>query len=146
MSQQATERTHLSKYGLVVVDHLPVGTLQMRFSSTRNFLCCGHCKLMTDTQLCCCVEFAHAPIGKQRMHPPRRPSGIFYTSNSGIWQTVWLEPVSLFFFKGLVQGIGFTLSPITRDSYAVQIVDCRQQTTDNRVVIDGCCACRVHRM
>ncbi len=40
-------------------------------------------------------EFSHAPVGKQRVHPPRRPSGIFYTANSGIWQTVWLEPVGL---------------------------------------------------
>jgi hypothetical protein len=30
------------------------------------------------------------PIGKQRQVPDR---GIFYTSSSGIWQTVWLEPV-----------------------------------------------------
>ena len=30
------------------------------------------------------------PIGKQRNVPDR---GIFYTSSSGIWQTVWMEPV-----------------------------------------------------
>jgi hypothetical protein len=30
------------------------------------------------------------PVGKQRQVPDR---GIFYTSTSGIWQTVWLEPV-----------------------------------------------------
>jgi Concanavalin A-like lectin/glucanases superfamily/Glycosyl hydrolases family 2, sugar binding domain/Glycosyl hydrolases family 2 len=30
------------------------------------------------------------PIGKQRQVPDR---GIFYTATSGIWQTVWLEPV-----------------------------------------------------
>jgi hypothetical protein len=30
------------------------------------------------------------PRGKQS----RKPDGIFYTSTSGIWQTVWLEPVS----------------------------------------------------
>jgi len=30
------------------------------------------------------------PRGKQS----RKPEGIFYTSNSGIWQTVWLEPVA----------------------------------------------------
>ena len=29
-------------------------------------------------------------LGKQRAHP----GGIFYTSATGIWQTVWLEPVS----------------------------------------------------
>jgi Concanavalin A-like lectin/glucanases superfamily/Glycosyl hydrolases family 2, sugar binding domain/Glycosyl hydrolases family 2 len=31
------------------------------------------------------------PVGKQRRVPDR---GIFYTASSGIWQTVWLEPVS----------------------------------------------------
>lgn len=30
------------------------------------------------------------PIGKQR----RTPGGIWYTASSGIWQTVWLEPVN----------------------------------------------------
>jgi hypothetical protein len=31
------------------------------------------------------------PRGKQS----RKPEGIFYTANSGIWQTVWLEPVPM---------------------------------------------------
>lgn len=31
------------------------------------------------------------PVGKQRQIPDR---GIFYTGSSGIWQTVWLEPVA----------------------------------------------------
>jgi Alpha-L-arabinofuranosidase B (ABFB) domain/Glycosyl hydrolases family 2, sugar binding domain/Glycosyl hydrolases family 2 len=35
------------------------------------------------------VDGGAFPIGKQR----RNPSGIFYTAASGIWQTVWLEPV-----------------------------------------------------
>lgn len=30
------------------------------------------------------------PVGKQR----NRPGGLFYTGASGIWQTVWIEPVS----------------------------------------------------
>ena len=29
------------------------------------------------------------PVGKQR----NRPEGLFYTGSSGIWQTVWIEPV-----------------------------------------------------
>ena len=41
------------------------------------------------------TEFAHIPIGKQRRHPSRHPSSIWYTSSSGIWQSVWLEPVCL---------------------------------------------------
>jgi hypothetical protein len=32
---------------------------------------------------------ANQPRGKQSL----KPEGIFYSSNSGIWQTVWLEPV-----------------------------------------------------
>ncbi|KJK46875.1 beta-galactosidase, partial [Lentzea aerocolonigenes] len=35
------------------------------------------------------VDGSRYPIGKQR----RNPDGIFYTAASGIWQTVWLEPV-----------------------------------------------------
>ncbi|GAA3309774.1 LamG-like jellyroll fold domain-containing protein [Streptomyces cinereospinus] len=33
---------------------------------------------------------ADQPMGKQS----RNPSGIFYTQSSGIWQTVWMEPVA----------------------------------------------------
>ena len=29
------------------------------------------------------------PVGKQR----NTPEGLFYTGSSGIWQTVWMEPV-----------------------------------------------------
>ncbi|MDQ2584110.1 AbfB domain-containing protein [Saccharothrix yanglingensis] len=36
------------------------------------------------------VDGGSYPIGKQR----RDPGGIFYTAASGIWQTVWLEPVA----------------------------------------------------
>ncbi|WP_258175215.1 glycoside hydrolase family 2 protein [Actinopolyspora mortivallis] len=40
---------------------------------------------VTDTN-----ERGAYPLGKQR----DRPGGIFYTGSSGIWRTVWLEPVS----------------------------------------------------
>ena len=36
------------------------------------------------------IDGQRYPIGKQR----RNPSGIWYTAASGIWQTVWLEPVT----------------------------------------------------
>ncbi|WP_214412786.1 AbfB domain-containing protein [Sphaerisporangium fuscum] len=36
------------------------------------------------------VDGSTFPIGKQR----RSPGGIWYTASSGIWQTVWLEPVN----------------------------------------------------
>jgi hypothetical protein len=39
---------------------------------------------VTDT-----TDGAHQSIGKQS----RNPGGIFYTPSSGIWQTVWMEPV-----------------------------------------------------
>ncbi len=35
------------------------------------------------------VDKGGEPVGKQRLRPRR----IWYTANSGIWQTVWLEPV-----------------------------------------------------
>ncbi|RSN13579.1 beta-galactosidase [Streptomyces sp. WAC 05977] len=35
------------------------------------------------------VDGSRYPVGKQR----KTPDGIFYTAASGIWQTVWLEPV-----------------------------------------------------
>ncbi|MFI6095988.1 AbfB domain-containing protein [Lentzea sp. NPDC051213] len=35
------------------------------------------------------IDGSRYPVGKQR----RNPGGIFYTASSGIWQTVWLEPV-----------------------------------------------------
>ena len=36
------------------------------------------------------VDGANIPVGKQRLVP----GGIFYTAASGIWQSVWLEPVA----------------------------------------------------
>ncbi|MCW2882288.1 MAG: glycosyl hydrolase family 2 [Sphaerisporangium sp.] len=36
------------------------------------------------------TDKAHHPIGKQRLNP----GGIMYTSASGIWQTVWMEPAA----------------------------------------------------
>ena len=36
------------------------------------------------------TDSLHNPVGKQRLNP----SGIWYTAVSGIWQTVWLEPVA----------------------------------------------------
>ncbi|MDN5853831.1 MAG: glycoside hydrolase family 2, partial [Actinomycetia bacterium] len=33
------------------------------------------------------------PVGKQRIPAIENPGGIFYTPASGIWQTVWMEPV-----------------------------------------------------
>ena len=44
---------------------------------------------VTDT------NYSYQPVGKQTI----TPNGIWYTPASGIWQTVWLEPVSPHFFE-----------------------------------------------
>jgi hypothetical protein len=54
------------------------------------------------------------PRGKQ----VRKPNGIWYTPTSGIWQTVWLEPVNAAFITGLevipdVDNNAVTVRPIT---------------------------------
>src|SRR5690606_25934154 len=43
------------------------------------------------------THLGQQPIGKQN----RQPHGIWYTPTSGIWQTVWLEPVSAAHIAGL---------------------------------------------
>ena len=43
------------------------------------------------------VDSATIPVGKQRLDP----GGIFYTASSGIWQSVWMEPVASTSFSAL---------------------------------------------
>jgi len=43
------------------------------------------------------TDFGTQPRGKQ----VKNPSGIFYTSVSGLWQTVWLEPVGSSYITGI---------------------------------------------
>jgi hypothetical protein len=50
------------------------------------------------------------PVGKQR----NRPKGLFYTGSSGIWQTVWMEPVRTAHIDKLditSDLTGFTITP-----------------------------------
>jgi hypothetical protein len=50
------------------------------------------------------------PVGKQR----NRPGGLFYTGSSGIWQTVWMEPVGAAHIDKLditSDLTGFTVTP-----------------------------------
>src|SRR3569833_2347219 len=56
------------------------------------------------------VDGANVMVGKQRL----KPEGIFYTAASGIWQTVWLEPVPA---SHLAQ-VDFTAAP-TLDAFTV---------------------------
>jgi beta-galactosidase/beta-glucuronidase len=62
------------------------------------------------------------PVGKQR----NRPEGLFYTGSSGIWQTVWLEPVPLAHVEKL---------HITTDLNAVTVVPKTAGTVDERVIV-----------
>jgi hypothetical protein len=64
------------------------------------------------------------PRGKQ----VRKPNGIWYTSTSGIWQTVWLEPVSAAYVTGLkitpdVDASSVTISPSTTPTLGVCMVE-----------------------
>jgi hypothetical protein len=63
------------------------------------------------------------PVGKQR----NRPEGLFYTGASGIWQTVWLEPVRTEHIDKLditPDLTGFTITPRVSgtDNKRVQVV------------------------
>ncbi|MFZ0090145.1 MAG: sugar-binding domain-containing protein, partial [Solirubrobacteraceae bacterium] len=58
------------------------------------------------------VNAGGEPIGKQRLHP----KGIFYTASSGIWQTVWLEPVPAAHIASLV-----TTPDLTHDALQVKV-------------------------
>ena len=54
------------------------------------------------------------PVGKQR----NEPEGLFYTGSSGIWQTVWLEPVRATHIDKLdivSDMTGFTITPRVSD-------------------------------
>src|ERR1039457_814274 len=64
------------------------------------------------------------PRGKQ-VH---KPNGIWYTSTSGIWQTVWLEPVNAAYITGLkitpdVDNSAVTVHPITTPTLGVCTVE-----------------------
>ena len=64
------------------------------------------------------------PRGKQ----VRRPNGIWYTSTSGIWQTVWLEPVNAAHITGLtitpdVDHSAVTVRPLTTKMLGICTVE-----------------------
>ena len=47
------------------------------------------------------TENGSQPLGKQRLGPLTEAQGIFYTPTSGIWKTVWMEPVGAAYVKRL---------------------------------------------
>lgn len=49
------------------------------------------------------------PIGKQT----KNPQGIYYTPSTGIWQTVWLEPVSATYFEHIKTTPNTDLNEVT---------------------------------
>ena len=64
------------------------------------------------------------PRGKQ----VRKPNGIWYTPTSGIWQTVWLEPICAAHISGLkitpdVDNSAVTIRPITPPTLGVCMVE-----------------------
>src|ERR1017187_2089188 len=74
------------------------------------------------------------PRGKQ----VRKPNGIWYTSTSGIWQTVWLEPVDAAYITGLkitpdVDNSAVTVHPITTPTLGVCTVE--MAISDGRKVV-----------
>ena len=74
------------------------------------------------------------PRGKQ----VRKPQGIWYTPTSGIWQTVWLEPVSTAYITGLkitpdVDNSAVTVRPLTTATLGVSTVEVKIR--DGRKVV-----------
>jgi len=64
------------------------------------------------------------PRGKQ----VRKPHGIWYTSTSGIWQTVWLEPVSAAHIEALkitpdVDNSAVTVQPVATASLGTCVIE-----------------------
>lgn len=62
------------------------------------------------------------PVGKQR----NRPAGLFYTGASGIWQSVWMEPVAPAHIEKL---------DITTDLTSISVTPKTAGTTDERAVV-----------
>lgn len=62
------------------------------------------------------------PVGKQRSHP----AGLFYTGASGIWQTVWMEPVAATHIEEL---------DITTDLESLTVTPQAVGVTDERAVV-----------
>lgn len=75
-------------------------------------------------------ENGYQPRGKQTS----KPQGIWYTPVTGIWQTVWLEPVAVKFIKQVR-----TVSNIDNSSLSVEVLTCATSYTDlyEVVVMEG---------
>lgn len=70
------------------------------------------------------TDKGYQPRGKQ----VQTPGGIHYTSVTGIWQTVWLEPVSASYIKSIktipnIEGNNFMITAFTSDLNSSDIVE-----------------------
>ncbi len=59
------------------------------------------------------TDATQQPVGKQRLEPDR---GIFYEPSSGIWQTVWMEPVPQAHVSGLHTTSDIDTGTVTLDA------------------------------
>jgi hypothetical protein len=75
------------------------------------------------------------PHGKQSLHP----EDIFYTSTSGIWQTVWLETVPSVYIEGLVATPNLDRKEVRLEVRinGVETDQARSQYTIQAIVKDG---------
>ena len=69
------------------------------------------------------------PLGKQRYNPGG-PGSIWYTQVSGIWQTVWMEPVNTEYIKTVT-----TTSDIDRSELTVNVSAAGNTTAQANVVL-----------
>ncbi len=84
----------------------------------------------------------HQPRGKQKLDP----AGIWYTPVSGIWQTVWIEPVNFTFVEGIkiapdIDNSSITIhaistNPMPADSLLANISLKGQAVCDSKFAID----------
>ncbi|MFY0406544.1 LamG-like jellyroll fold domain-containing protein [Solicola sp. PLA-1-18] len=73
------------------------------------------------------------PVGKQRNEAIANPGGIFYTPASGIWQTVWMEPVA----RAHVEQVVATTQPNLKDVQVDVTATGNQKNTVRLDAYDG---------
>ena len=69
------------------------------------------------------TDVGYQPCGKQRS----KARGIWYTPVSGIWQTVWLEPVPRAAFKGIVCTPNLKNGTVTVEACCDELPGCKKE-------------------
>ena len=112
----------------VAVNGKPVGTHRGGFDpfsfDVTDALVAGDVEQAVTVAVADPTNASYQPRGKQ----VARPGGIYYTPTTGIWQTVWLEPVAKAYITGLV------IEP-DADNRLVRVLVKTQG--ENRTVVDG---------